>query len=189
MTGDVLRPKVKARHMVFKTPWFQVIAKRIKGSDRKPYYALKMADYVTVIAVTRDEHLVLVRQYRPAVESMTLEWPSGCVEKSETPLSTACRELAEETGYTARRFHRLGRLLPDTGRLSNSLWGYLAFDARLSRPAPRTEAGIQTILVKPEVFLGHLRKSTFGHALNVAVFQMALLKHAAFRRLFTKHIL
>ncbi|MFF3446974.1 NUDIX hydrolase [Streptomyces sp. NPDC002667] len=53
-----------------------------------------------VVAVL-DDHVLLVEQYRPAVDEVLLELPAGRTEKGETPEETAARELLEETGYVA----------------------------------------------------------------------------------------
>src|SRR5947207_2659014 len=104
----------------FVTPWFELISKRVAG-EPEPYYALRMADYVAVIAFTEKDELILVRQYRPAIERPTLELPSGHVENTETPVESARRELAEECGFDAPRLELLGALLSDTGRHENRL--------------------------------------------------------------------
>src|SRR5262245_10702258 len=106
--------------IVFETPWFQLVAKYPPGwAD--PHYSIRTVDYVTVIARTPEGAWLLVRQYRPAVEMMTLEFPSGHVDPGQTPEEAARRELAEETGYRANRLDLVGLLAPDVGRLSNRL--------------------------------------------------------------------
>src|SRR5205814_662663 len=108
------------RKVEFATPWFELVAKRVEG-EKAPYYALRMTDYVAVVAVTGEKELVLVRQYRPAVERFTLELPSGHVEKNETPEEAAKRELVEECGLEAGTMELLGKLISDTGRNENRL--------------------------------------------------------------------
>ena len=54
---------------VFVTDWFTLVEKRLADSPSSaPYFALETSDYVTVVALTQNDELVLVRQYRPAVE-------------------------------------------------------------------------------------------------------------------------
>ena len=97
---------ITSRSIEFTTPWFDLVAKRMNAVD-PPYYSLRMLDYVSVIALTTERQVVLVRQYRPAVERYTLELPSGHVEADETPEQSAHRELAEETGYHAEGWNCL----------------------------------------------------------------------------------
>lgn len=55
---------------------------------------------VAVIAITDDHKILLVEQYRKALERSIIEIPAGKLEKGEKPIVTARRELEEETGYT-----------------------------------------------------------------------------------------
>ncbi len=57
---------------------------------------------VAIIAVTSEKKVVLVEQYRKAIERSLLEIPAGRIELGEDPLVTAKRELEEETGYRAK---------------------------------------------------------------------------------------
>ena len=70
--------------VVFSVPWFDVVARKAEGSA-SPYYILRTCDHVTVLAATAEGPLLMVRQYRPAVERETLELPSGHVEEGELP--------------------------------------------------------------------------------------------------------
>ena len=54
---------------------------------------------VAIIAITDDEKIVLVEQYRKAMEKELVEIPAGKLEQGEKPEVTAIRELEEETGY------------------------------------------------------------------------------------------
>lgn len=56
---------------------------------------------VAVLALTPDQRLVMVRQFRPGPDRVVLTLPGGMVDAGEAPESAAARELREETGYTA----------------------------------------------------------------------------------------
>jgi ADP-ribose pyrophosphatase len=71
--------------VVFATPWFQILGKTMRQGE-EPYYSLKLPDYAAVVALTGDQRVLIVRQYRPALERETLELPSGIVDPGETPL-------------------------------------------------------------------------------------------------------
>jgi ADP-ribose pyrophosphatase len=135
-----------------------------------------MQDYVSVVAFTDKHELVLVQQYRPAVERHTLELPSGHVEQAETPEQSARRELAEECGFDARELELLGTLISNTGRNENRIWCYLA--ARVSPLGTDCvpERGVARILV-PRANLAELvAKAEFNHALHVAALMLAVFK-------------
>src|ERR1019366_4373506 len=115
--------------VAFATPWFQILGKTMRQGE-EPYYSLKLPDYAAVVAITDDERVLIVRQYRPAVEHDTLELPSGLVDAGETPEEAARRELLEETGYQAGDVAVLGGMEPDTGRLGNRIWSFVAKGVR-----------------------------------------------------------
>ena len=164
---------ITQRSTVYETNWFSLVAKTVNG-EQHPFYSLETLDYVTVLAVTQQQHVLLVRQYRPAVERYTLELPSGHVDPGETPEDSARRELLEETGYQADTVEHLGTLIPDSGQLANRLWCYFAGNVQRVTPAPELEAGITLItctLAELESYIAH---SQFDHALHLAVILLAL---------------
>jgi ADP-ribose pyrophosphatase len=172
------KPRMIEQRKVFSTPWFEVIAKKTNsGSWSEPYYSLQMADYVSVVALTKQQEILLVRQYRPAIETYTLELPSGHVELGESPEEAAKRELLEETGHLANKIEFLGCLAPDTGRLSNRLWCYFAPDVTPIQPKPSFEPGLELVVCSQADLLKSIAESKFDHALNLAVLLLASLQH------------
>jgi ADP-ribose pyrophosphatase len=172
----ILMTQIVDRKVEFETPWFQVVAKRVPG-ETAPYYSLRMQDYVCVVAFTEQDELVLVRQYRPAVERHTLELPSGHVEPAEPPTESARRELAEECGLDAPRLELLGTLISDTGRNENRLWCYLA-DKVLPLGADHVpEPGVERILVPRVNLPGLIARAEFDHALHLAALMLAVVRH------------
>lgn len=77
-------------------------------------------------AITDDGKIVMVKQYRKAVDRVVLEAPAGKIEGDEDPLATVKRELREETGYTADRIELLTAMEPSVGYTSETLYIYLA---------------------------------------------------------------
>jgi ADP-ribose pyrophosphatase len=159
--------------IVFDTRWFQLVAKYPPGwSD--PHYSIRTADYVTVIARTPEGEgaWLLVRQYRPAVEMMTLEFPSGHVEPGQTPEEAARCELAEETGYRANRLDLVGQLAPDVGRLCNRLWVYFAPEL-VALVDHQPEPGIEVVHYTDSL-AKLVKEKDFCHAFNHAALLLAL---------------
>ncbi len=76
-------------------------------------------------ALTDDGKLVMVKQFRKAVERDVLEVPAGKIEKGEDPLETAKRELREETGYTAVNIREIGKIYPSVGYTQERIYIYL----------------------------------------------------------------
>ncbi len=170
-------PEIAERKKVFETPWFDLIAKTLRDDEtHSPYYSISTTDYVCTVAITPALEVVLVRQYRPAVERFTLELPSGHVDAGETPAQSAARELTEETGYEAAgELEQLAVLNPDTGRLCNRLWIFFAGQVRL-RPGHRAEAGIEVVRLPLDEFADSIVEGKFDHALHVAAFSLALMQ-------------
>jgi ADP-ribose pyrophosphatase len=134
------------RKTVFATPWFQVLAAPAPGGGQ-PHYVIQAPDFVIIVAATRQDRLLLVRQFRTAVEAITLELPAGHVDPGETPEQAARRELLEETGYEADTFKLLGALSPSVARFTNRMWCFYAANARPAIGAEaQREAGVDLIL-------------------------------------------
>jgi len=159
--------------VAFTTPWFEVLGKTMQPGEA-PYYSLRLPDYVVVVAITEEGRLLLVRQYRPAVERYTLELPSGLTDPGESPAETARRELIEETGYEAD-VEVLGPLFVDTGRLSNQQWNCLAAGAR-PVAAHTPEPGIEVVSYSLAELWRAVAEGEFALSLHVATLMMAVLR-------------
>lgn len=81
---------------------------------------------VAAVAVAPDGRVVLVRQWRHAMERALWEIPAGTRDEGEEPAATARRELAEETGYTAASWSSLGEACVSPGYSQETLWFFLA---------------------------------------------------------------
>jgi ADP-ribose pyrophosphatase len=68
-----------------------------------------------IIPLKDKENLILLRQYRHAVGGFIWEIPAGTLNPGEEPLECARRELAEETGFSARTWEKLGEIVPVPG--------------------------------------------------------------------------
>jgi len=147
--------------MVFATPWFQVFAAQPPGSDR-PQYTIRSCDFVLILALNADGHLLLVRQFRHGANRFTLELPAGHVDAGETPEESARKELCEETGHEADALELLCTFSASTARFTNRIWVYFAANVRPAiRPSHEREAGVEcvvhrdnlrSLLANPEFF-------------------------------------
>ncbi|MDD1779774.1 NUDIX hydrolase [Enterovibrio sp. ZSDZ35] len=87
---------------------------------------------VLILPVANDGKLVLLRQYRPSIESWIYEFPAGTLESNEDRLACAKRELAEEAKLAASEWHNLGESLPAPGFCNESQYLFLAKNLSLA---------------------------------------------------------
>jgi 8-oxo-dGTP pyrophosphatase MutT (NUDIX family) len=96
------------------------------------FYVLESANWVNVVAITPDQQLVMVEQYRHGSNTVELEIPGGLMETGETdPVATAVRELREETGYEGGHARVLGRIHANPAILTNTCFTVLIENCRL----------------------------------------------------------
>jgi len=81
---------------------------------------------VVVLPVLADGAMVLIRNYRFAVDEHLYELPAGVLERGEDPHKCAERELAEETGYAAGKIEKLGVFYTGPGTTDETMHSYLA---------------------------------------------------------------
>jgi 8-oxo-dGTP pyrophosphatase MutT (NUDIX family) len=105
------------------------------AGEPSDFFVLRTGDWVNVVALTPEDELVLVTQWRHAAGRVTLEIPGGMVDAGETPREAAERELLEETGYAAREWRPLGVIDPNPAILANRCHTFLALGAhRVATP-------------------------------------------------------
>ena len=87
-----------------------------------------------IVPLLPDNHVVMVKQYRPSVEDFIWEVPAGTLNPGEDPLECARRELIEEAGYRAKHWEKLIEILPAPGYTDERIHLYAARDLH---PAPQ----------------------------------------------------
>ncbi len=130
--GTFFPMKLRKRVSSILNPWVTLVESHLEGDDI-PYFHFKLPDYVFALAITRDDLVPLVRQFRIPSGKITLELPAGLVENDHSPLSTASRELKEETGVDSfGAVMEMPKMTLDSGRLENSTYGFIFFDATIT---------------------------------------------------------
>jgi ADP-ribose pyrophosphatase len=168
---------------VYASPWVRLMAKTFTPWGKhhpETYHSLRQADYVTVFAITTDGKIPVVRQFRPALNKVTIELPGGLLEPRDNPRERAILELQEETGMQPTSdLIDLGCLAPDTGRLENHLWGYFATVTVPANDSWVPEVGVEVELIPVSELKRLILTGEFDHALHIA-----LIGLASFRGLF-----
>lgn len=128
--------RVRSSVYVVQSPFLRLRKDEIElpnGTTLSEYYVRETDGFVMVFALTPQQQVVLVRQYRYGNDTIGLELPAGSRDPNEAPLDCAQRELAEETGYESPRWIHLFRASAEPVRSTSVADAYLALDAVRTR--------------------------------------------------------
>jgi ADP-ribose pyrophosphatase len=96
------------------------------GKTVHPYFVVELPVSACAMAITADNEVIMVQQYRHPIEIELLELPGGFIDANETPEQAIARELLEETGYAFTDIIRLGKTAANPGVLNNYTYMFLA---------------------------------------------------------------
>lgn len=102
---------------------------------------------VAIVALTESGKIALVRQYRTALDRVTVEIPAGKLEPGEDPLDCAKRELKEETGFVAGRIAYLTTIASSCGFSDELIHLYLATQLSFEGATPDEDEFLNVDLV------------------------------------------
>ena len=122
--------RILSSEYLFNDLWFKVrkdICESPQGKIINPYYVYEFPEWATAFALTEDNTVILVRQYRHPVGKVCLELPGGCVDATDKDNQAAiARELLEETGYTFSSYESLGKISANPSTNTNWMHMFLA---------------------------------------------------------------
>jgi 8-oxo-dGTP pyrophosphatase MutT (NUDIX family) len=95
------------------------------GTVKDDYYVLEYPNWVNAVALTKENQVILVRQYRFAADIISLEIPGGVIDDGEDPEVAIKRELLEETGYSFAHCELIATLYPNPATSTNQTFTYL----------------------------------------------------------------
>ena len=114
--------------------WYKLRRDHVRlptGQELDDYFVSVRADVALIFAVTEDQRVVLVRQYKHGRGEILLELPGGVLDAGEnTPLEAAHRELLEETGYASDQIEQVLAVSDNPTKDTNRIYFFLARDAR-----------------------------------------------------------
>ncbi|MCB1315092.1 MAG: NUDIX hydrolase [Leptospiraceae bacterium] len=128
----VAKWKILESNYLVDDKWLRLRVDRCELPDGRiiaPFYVYELPDWAIVLALTREQRVVLVRQYRHGRQQIGPELISGIIEKNENPLDAARRELLEETGYAGTQWIDLGTTCANPDSHTNNAHLFLTLDA------------------------------------------------------------
>ena len=159
--------KVLDKKKVFEAkPWISIFSKKIKLPNNKiieKYHEIKLNDFVIIYALTKDNKLVVEKQYKPAIKTFTYTLPKGAIERGETSLSAAKREFLEETGFKAKKWKKIGSVVGSGSYGCGTAHIYLAEKAyKFTKPTSNDVEETKIYLLRPQIFYSKLLKQKVG---------------------------
>ena len=144
-----------------------------RSSDQKNgvFYVIENPDWTNVIALTRQQEVILIEQFRHGSEEIILEIPGGMIDENEAPETAARRELTEETGYSAKNFIFLGKSHPNPAIQNNTIFHFLALDCEKTAETSFDEhESVITKLFPLTEIENLIKEGKITHSLVIAAF-------------------
>lgn len=124
-------------------------------------------EVVAILPILDDGRIVLVRQYREAVEKTTLEIPAGGIDDGESAEDAVRREMVEETGYRVGAVEHLASFYSSPGFTTELMHLYLAKDLEPGEPTEENDQ-IEVVLLAPEDALDQIAGDPSADAKSIA---------------------
>lgn len=172
--------QVLASKVLISERWLELREERVRlsnGHEIERFHVIQGPDWASVLCVTEEAEVVLVRQYRHGIGQASLELPAGVIEPGEAPEHAARRELAEETGYESNDWVCIHSVSTEPARHTTRAHFYCARGARLTRAAAPEASEVLELVKVP---LADLRRMATDGTIVHGVHVGAIL--AAFER-------
>ena len=106
-----------------------------RSGEAHDFFVIDSVNWVNVIALTPDQQLVMVEQYRHGSDTVELEIPGGMMDATDaSPEITGQRELREETGYEGSNPQLIGQILPNPAIMTNVCFTVMFEQCRCLHP-------------------------------------------------------
>ena len=113
---------------IIQRPWATLRVDKLElpnGNIKDEYYVLEYPTWVNMVAITEDDKVLFVKQYRHGADDIFVELAAGVVEDGEEPEIAARRELLEETGYAFDSIEYICQLYANPATSGNLTYTYL----------------------------------------------------------------
>jgi ADP-ribose pyrophosphatase YjhB (NUDIX family) len=172
--------RVLSSEYVAREPWYTVRVDRVQlpsGTIIPKYWISEYPPWVNVVAVTADDRVVLIRQYRHGIGAVHFEIPAGTTDPEDTSLESAARrELLEETGYSGGTWSLLMTLSANPALQNNVTYTYLAEGVTAGTAMPDASEDIRVHLVRPAEVEALIEDGAFLQSLHAAPLLKFLLQ-------------
>ncbi|MDV3426106.1 MAG: NUDIX hydrolase [Bacillota bacterium] len=125
---------------------------------------------VGILAYLDSDTIILVRQFRKPFEKILLEIPAGKLEKGEDPEDCGKRELEEETGYKAKNFTYLGKIVSSPGFCNEVIHLYKATGLYMGKIGGDEDEFISIHKIKKEKVLKMIKDGEIFDAKTISAF-------------------
>jgi len=132
------------------------------------------SDCIAVVALDKQGNVILVRQFRHAVDRFLLEIPAGGIDPGEEPIDSVRRELQEEIGYFPRKIEKLGGFYTTPGYGTEYLHCFVATDLVPGRLVAEDTEDIDLVRVYPDEIPRLIASGEICDAKSIAALLMFL---------------
>ena len=147
-----------------------------KKFKRNQYYHYLKTSNLSLVIPKIKKNYILVSQRRIPINQINFEFPSGIIEKHETALISAKKELIEETGYKSRnKLKKITSFNTEPGRLTTRITGFFCDNlVKISKP----EKGIKIHIVSEHQIIKLIENGKFNNASHIGMFLFYKKKYA-----------
>jgi 8-oxo-dGTP pyrophosphatase MutT (NUDIX family) len=172
--------KVLDSEYLFNEPWLTIRKEKCELPDGRimpAYYVLEYPSWVTAFALTEDNKVVMVKQYRHGLEVVSTELPGGVVDKGETLEAAIARELVEETGYIFNSYEFIGKICANPATSNNYMHMFLAKGGRkVAEQSLDATEDVEVVICSLEEVKQLVRENKIVQSLHTATIFYALEK-------------
>lgn len=178
---EIEKWKLVDSEYIYQDNWFNARKDRCiksNGVEVYPYYVLEYTDWVCALGITRNNEIILVKQYRHAFGEICIELPGGCVDKTDSSLENAIRrEFLEETGYVFGKAEYLGYTSSNPSTNANKMHMFLLLEGEKQKEQQLdANEEIEVLKVTQEALKEMLWNHSIVQSMHVTTILFALKK-------------
>lgn len=120
--------RVEAEQSIFQGRIIRLVERDLvlPNGRRTKFHIVLHPGAVAIVPVHANGDVVLLKQFRPTIGETIYEIPAGTIERGEKPLATAKREIIEETGFSAKKWEKIGEFYTAPGFCTELMHVYVA---------------------------------------------------------------